>query len=95
MSTQTTKFHIYWADRTFFVSEILGTKIKMSDGDIDMVNRDPNGINAHLGVRSFDTYYLFIFIIIIIIIIIIVNFDDVTLKIPKRALKKYTKFKCF
>jgi hypothetical protein len=48
----TTKFHIYWADRTFFVSEILGTKIKMSDGDIDMVNRDPNGINAHLGVRS-------------------------------------------
>ena len=64
----------------------------MSDGDIDMVNRDPNGINAHLGVRSFDTYYLFI---IIIIIIIIVNFDDVTLKIPKRALKKYTKFKCF
>ena len=62
----------------------------MSDGDIDMVNRDPNGINAHLGVRSFDTYYLFI-----IIIIVIVNFDDVTLKIPKRALKKYTKFKCF
>jgi len=45
----------------------------MSDGDIDMVNRDPNGINAHLGVCSFDTYYLFI-----IIIIIIVNFDDVT-----------------
>jgi len=43
----------------------------MSDGDIDMVNRDPNGINAHLGVCSFDTYYLFI-------IIIIVNFDDVT-----------------
>ena len=62
----------------------------MSDGDIDMVNRDPNGINAHLGVRSFDTYYLFI-----IIIIVIVNFDDVTLKILKRALKKYTKFKCF
>ena len=90
MSPQTTKFHIYWADRTFFVSEILGTKIKMSDGDIDMVNRDPNGINAHLGVRSFDTYYLFI-----IIIIVIVNFDDVTLKIPKRGLKKYTKFKCF
>jgi hypothetical protein len=90
VSAQTTKFHIYWAGRTFFVSEILGTKIKMSDGDIDMVNRDPNGINAHLGVRSFDTYYLFI-----IIIIVIVNFDDVTLKIPKRALKKYTKFKCF
>jgi len=22
----------------------------MSDGDIDLVNRDPNGINAHLGV---------------------------------------------
>ena len=83
MSAQTTKFHIYWADRTFFVSEILGTKIKMSDGDIDMVNRDPNGINAHLGVRSFDTYYLFI----IIINIVIVNFDDVTLKILKRALK--------
>ena len=62
----------------------------MSDGDIDMANRDPNGINAHLGVRSFDTYYLFI-----IIIIVIVNFDDVTLKIPKRGLKKYTKFKCF
>jgi len=49
----------------------------MSDGDIDMVNRDPNGINAHLGVRSFDTYYLFI------IIIVIVNFDDITLKIKK------------
>ena len=55
----------------------------MSDGDIDMFNRDPNGINAHLGVRSFDTYYLFI----IIINIVIVNFDDVTLKILKRALK--------
>ena len=66
----------------------------MSDGDIDMVNRDPNGINAHLGVRSFDTYYLFI-IIIIVIIIVIVNFDDVTLKILKRALIKYTKFYFF
>ena len=53
----------------------------MSDGDIDMVNRDPNGINAHLGVCSFDTYYLFIIIIIIIIVNYFLNFKACIKKI--------------
>jgi hypothetical protein len=31
--------------------------IKMSGGDIDMVDRDPNGINAHLGVSLLLHFY--------------------------------------
>jgi hypothetical protein len=47
------------------------------------------------GVTSPKLIIIIIIPLFIIIIIVIVNFDDVTLKIPKRALKKYTKFKCF
>ena len=31
----------------------------MSSGDIDMVNRDPNGINAHLGVSPLTGFFFY------------------------------------